>query len=134
MATLFLTKLGETDLAWIANSTRLSKQEMRDLISMAGDLRKAIRQANVAPVKGALYRRLGIRLVYHAETNSVHAKADLASDAVGIGSVSGGGFEPSAVAPVLEAGVNVYGPHWTPSQHACAGHAYMSCNVGDPGR
>jgi hypothetical protein len=48
--------------------------------------------------------------------------------------VSEGGFDPSSVAPVLETGVNAYGPHWTPSQHACAEHAYMSCSVAHPGR
>ncbi len=77
-----------------AGPTKLSRQQIRDLINSAGDLRKIIKQANTAPAKSTLYRQLGVQLVYHPETNSVRAKADLAPDAVGIRFVSGGGLEP----------------------------------------
>jgi hypothetical protein len=73
---------------------RLTRQQIRGLITAVGDLRAAIRRADLKPMKSALYQRLRVRLTYDPGTNSVRAEADLGPDAVGIGSVSEGGLEP----------------------------------------
>ncbi|MGH3976082.1 MAG: hypothetical protein ACRDS9_22560 [Pseudonocardiaceae bacterium] len=48
--------------------TRLTKQQIRDLITAVGDLRTAIRRADAAHAKTVVYQRLRIRLVYQPAT------------------------------------------------------------------
>jgi site-specific DNA recombinase len=73
---------------------RLSKGEIRELVTAVGDLRVALRRADAKPAKMEVYQRLGIRLTYHPARNVVRAEAEVGPDAVGIGFVSEGGLEP----------------------------------------
>jgi site-specific DNA recombinase len=73
---------------------RLTKPQIRRLITAVGDLRAAIRRAEAKPAKTALYQQLRVRLTYDPGNNSVRAEADLGADAVGNGFVSEGGLEP----------------------------------------
>jgi DNA invertase Pin-like site-specific DNA recombinase len=107
-----------------ARSTRLTKQQIRELVAAVGPLRQAIRRADLTTAKAAIYQRLGIRMTYQPAANSVRTDAKLGPDAVGkrsvsegrggpepyvgIGSVSGGGFDPLYIAPALGTGVNAY--------------------------
>lgn len=86
-----------------ARGARLSRLQIRELITAVGDIRTAIRRADAVPAKTAVYQRLGIRLVYLPAENSVRAEANLGPDAispdvVGIGSVSEGRHLPDAYA------------------------------------
>jgi site-specific DNA recombinase len=66
---------------------RLTRQQIRGLITAVGDLRTAIRRAEAKPAKTALYQQLRVRLTYDPGNNSVQAEADLGPDAVGNGFV-----------------------------------------------
>jgi hypothetical protein len=48
-----------------AGRTRLTKPQMRELVSAIGDLGAALRRAGAKPAKMALNERLGTRLTYH---------------------------------------------------------------------
>lgn len=64
---------------------RLTRQQIRGLITAVDDLRAAIRRAEAKPAKTALYQQLRVRLTYDPGNNSVRAEADLGPDAVGNG-------------------------------------------------
>lgn len=68
--------------------TRLSKPEIRDLVTAVGDLRMALRRAATKPAKMDVYQRLGIRMTYYPARNAVRVEAEVGPDAVGIGCVS----------------------------------------------
>jgi hypothetical protein len=62
----------------------MTMAQLRDLITSIGDLRAALRRADVAADKAALYQALRLRMTYRHQTNSVRVKAELGPDAVGI--------------------------------------------------
>ncbi|WP_412749715.1 zinc ribbon domain-containing protein [Krasilnikovia sp. M28-CT-15] len=71
------------------NLPRMSRDQIRDLVHRAGDLRTSLRRADLAPAKAQINQQLSIRLTYHPTYGNVRVEADLDPDvAVGIGLVS----------------------------------------------
>ena len=75
-----------------AKPSRMSLSEIAQLVAEVGDVTRAIRAAD-PDLKAEIYRRLDLKLDYDPETETVHAKINLAHT-VDEWFVSGGGLEP----------------------------------------
>ncbi|GIJ29107.1 putative recombinase [Micromonospora qiuiae] len=68
---------------------RMSQTEIANLVQALGDIITVLHDADPAD-KAEVYRRLGLRLTYHAATQTVHAEADLSAHRGVVVRVQGG--------------------------------------------
>jgi hypothetical protein len=68
--------LAESELRQATKRTRMTRDEIRDLVTALGDLQEVLRAAAPAD-KAQIYQHLGLKLTYHPETQTVRAEANL---------------------------------------------------------